>query len=122
MKKNKEKNEKMVSENHLKNSSNNYQEKNGNLPLLVILVLYAVLTAISWKYRLFMGLPNIDLSFLLLIIALYFRFAKKKLIEGNSVKKYDHPTRQTALWIIFFVIIINVLLLLLFVLGDFLNI
>lgn len=120
MKKNKEKNEKMVSENHLKNSSNNYQEKNGNLPLLVILVLYAVLTAISWKYRFSIGL--IDLSFLLLIIALYFRFAKKKLIEGNSVKKYDHPTRQTALWIIFFVIIINVLLLLLFVLGDFLNI
>lgn len=66
------------------------------------------------------AIGSIDLSILLLIVALHFRLARKKFAEGKAVRKYDTQTRKIALWVIYFVILITVVPMFLFVFGDFL--
>lgn len=109
-------NEPAATESHSVNQADCYQPKSKSTLLLILFALYAIIYAIAWKYKFAIG--SIDLSILLLIVALYFRLARKKLAEGNAVKKYNTQTRKIALWVIYFEILITVVPLLLFIFGD----
>lgn len=111
-------NETAASESHSVNQANLYQPESKSTLLLILFALYAIIYAIAWKCKFAIG--SIDLSILLLIVALHFRLARKKFAEGKAVRKYDAQTRKIALWFIYFAILITVVPMLLFVFGDFL--
>lgn len=109
-------NNSISSENGSENTHKNNQAKNKSILLLILFTIYAIAYAIIWKYKL--GVAPIDLSFVLLVVALYFRLARKKLTEGKTIKRYNHQTRKIALWIIYIAIIFTIIPMLAFVLGD----
>lgn len=109
-------NNSISSENGSENTHKNNQAKNKSILLLILFTIYAIAYAITWKYKL--GVAPIDLSFVLLVVALYFRLARKKLAEGKIIKRYNHQTRKVALWVICIAIIFIIIPILAFVLGD----
>lgn len=102
-----------------KNEENVFKAKNSSIILMVLFVLYAIIFAIIYFMygTLVLSASVIDMSAVLIVISLYFRLAKKKLSDGNKVKKYDEQTRKMARTIIILVISFTILPVLLFTLG-----